>query len=48
MLWGMGILAALVILFGIFPQHVVHYLITPAANALIDQSGYIAAVLGGV
>jgi multicomponent Na+:H+ antiporter subunit D len=48
MLWGMGILAALVILFGIFPQHVVQYLITPAANALIDQSGYIAAVLGGV
>lgn len=47
MMVGMGVLAVLVVLFGIFPQQVVDILISPAANALIDQSGYIAAVLGG-
>ena len=47
MLAGMGILAALVILFGVFPEQVVSYLIEPAANALVDQGSYIAAVLGG-
>ncbi|HWQ65306.1 MAG TPA: proton-conducting transporter membrane subunit [Methanospirillum sp.] len=47
MLIGMGILAALVILFGIFPQQVVDILVAPAATALIDHSGYIHAVLGG-
>ncbi len=47
MLAGMGILALLVILFGIFPQQVVDFLITPAATALVDQGSYIAAVLGG-
>lgn len=48
MLIGMGILALVVILFGVFPQQVVDFLITPAASALVDQSGYIAAVLGGI
>lgn len=47
MLAGMGILAALVILFGVFPEQVVNYLIAPAATALVDQGSYIAAVLGG-
>jgi multicomponent Na+:H+ antiporter subunit D len=47
MLLGMGILAALIILFGFFPQLVVDTLVAPAAHALIDQSGYIATVLGG-
>jgi len=47
MLIGMGVLAAIVILFGLFPQPVVDGLIAPAAHALADQSGYIAAVLGG-
>jgi multicomponent Na+:H+ antiporter subunit D len=48
MLIGMGILASIVILFGLFPQAVVDGLIAPAAHALADQSGYIASVLGGV
>jgi len=48
MLIGMGLLAVIVILFGLFPQAVVDGLIAPAAHALTDQSGYIAAVLGGV
>lgn len=47
MLIGMGVLAALVILFGLFPQQVVDILVAPAATALIDHTGYIQAVLGG-
>jgi multicomponent Na+:H+ antiporter subunit D len=47
MLIGMGILAAIVIIFGLFPQPVVDGLVAPAAHALADQSGYIASVLGG-
>ncbi|WOF16365.1 NADH:ubiquinone oxidoreductase [Methanoplanus sp. FWC-SCC4] len=47
MLIAMGILALLVVLFGVFPQPVVDFIVTPAASALVDQSGYIAAVLGG-
>ncbi len=48
MLIGMGILAVVVILFGIFPETVVSTLIAPAAHALTNQGAYIAAVLGGV
>jgi multicomponent Na+:H+ antiporter subunit D len=43
----MGILAAIVILFGLFPQLVVDIMVAPATHALVDQGGYIAAVLGG-
>jgi len=46
MLIGMGILAAIVILFGLFPQLVVDGIIAPAAHALVNQGGYIASVLG--
>jgi len=47
MLAGMGILAVVVILFGLFPGIVVESLIAPAAHALVDQGAYIGAVLGG-
>ena len=47
MLIGMGILAVLVILFGIFPQQVIDFMVTPAATALVNYHGYIATVLGG-
>ena len=47
MLIGMGILALLVILFGIFPQQIVDMLVAPAATALLDHTGYIHAVMGG-
>ena len=47
MLVGMGILATIVILVGLFPQTVVDGIVAPAAHALVDQGGYIAAVLGG-
>ncbi len=48
MLIGMGILALVVIVFGLFPQVVVDGLVAPAASALVDQSSYIASVLGGI
>ncbi|HII76446.1 MAG TPA: NADH:ubiquinone oxidoreductase [Methanolinea sp.] len=47
MLIGMTILAALVIISGIFPAFFVEHLIAPAAHALADQGAYLAAVLGG-
>ena len=47
MLIGMGILALLVILFGLFPQQVLDMLVSPAATALLDHAGYLHAVLGG-
>jgi len=47
MLLAMGILATIVILFGLFPQPVVNGIVAPAAHALVDQGGYIASVLGG-
>ena len=45
MLIAMGILAVLVILFGIFPQQVIDSMVAPAATALIDYQGYVNAVL---
>lgn len=47
MLIAMGILATLVILFGLFPQQVLDILVAPAATALLDHTGYIHAVMGG-
>ncbi|HPA06931.1 MAG: NADH:ubiquinone oxidoreductase [Methanoregulaceae archaeon] len=47
MLIGMTILAAIVIISGVFPEFFVQNLIAPAAHALTDQAGYISAVLGG-
>lgn len=48
MLIGMGLLAVLIILFGLFPDLVVNTLVEPAALALIDKTGYIASVMGGI
>ncbi len=47
MLVGMGILAVLIIFFSLFPGLVVNTIVTPATEALIDQAGYISAVMGG-
>lgn len=47
MLAGMGILAVVVVLFGLFPSLVVDTLVAPAAHALADRGMYIAAVLPG-
>jgi multicomponent Na+:H+ antiporter subunit D len=44
----MGILAACIIFFGLFPGLVVDTIVAPATNALIDQASYINAVMGAV
>ncbi len=41
----MGVLAFLVILFGLFPNIVVDNLVSPAAQSLIEQFQYISAIL---
>jgi len=48
MIIGMSILAAFIIFFGIFPGLIVNTIVAPATNALIDQAGYINAVMGAV
>ncbi|NPA75710.1 MAG: NADH:ubiquinone oxidoreductase [Euryarchaeota archaeon] len=47
MLFAMSILAFFIILFGIFPNIAIHYLVAPAAHALANPLGYITKVLGG-
>ncbi len=47
MIIGMGILAGATLFFSLFPQAVVNTIIYPAADALLDQVGYIGAVMGG-
>ncbi|MBN1856396.1 MAG: NADH:ubiquinone oxidoreductase [Dehalococcoidia bacterium] len=44
---GMGILAAATLFFSFFPGVVVDTIIYPAADALLNQAGYIGAVMGG-
>jgi multicomponent Na+:H+ antiporter subunit D len=48
MLVGMGVVACIIVIFGLFPNIVIQYLIEPAANALLNNAQYIGAVLGGV
>jgi multicomponent Na+:H+ antiporter subunit D len=47
MIIGMGILAGATLFFSLFPQVVVNTIIYPAADALLNQAGYIGAVMGG-
>ncbi len=44
---GMGLLAAATVFISLFPAFVVDTIIYPAADALLDRSGYISAVMGG-
>ena len=44
---GMGILAAATVLISLFPSQVVDAVIYPATDALLNQSGYVSAVMGG-
>jgi len=48
MLLAMGIIATIIIIFGLFPNIVMENIVEPAANALINHSNYIAQVLGGI
>jgi len=48
MIIGMGILAAAIIFFGIFPGLIVDSIVTPATDALINQADYINGIMGGL
>lgn len=47
MLVGMGVLTAVVLFLTLFPTWSLSHLAEPAAKALVDQAGYIAAIMGG-
>ena len=44
---GMGILAGATVLISLFPSQVVNGVIYPATDALLNQAGYVSAVMGG-
>ncbi len=44
---GMGLLAAATVFISLFPRVVVDTVIYPAADALLNQAGYVSAVMGG-
>jgi multicomponent Na+:H+ antiporter subunit D len=48
MLLAMGIIATIIIIFGLFPNIVMENIVEPAANALINHTNYITQVLGGI
>lgn len=48
MLCGMGLLSFLILFVSLFPNIFVSGVADPAARGLIDQAGYINAILGGV
>ncbi len=48
MLFAMGILATIIIMFGLFPDMVITYIVEPATDALINYNGYITSALGGI
>ena len=48
MLIGMGIIACVIVIFGLFPEYILTTIVEPAANALVGYQSYIAHVIGGV
>lgn len=48
MLLAMGIVAALILFIGLFPDLFVQHIVEPAANALIDNSQYLQWLSGGI
>ena len=48
MLFGMGVLATIIIIFGLFPELVLNNIVQPAAEALLNHAQYISGVLGGI
>ena len=45
MLLAMGIIAAIIIIFGLFPNLIVENIVEPATRAIVDYSSYIGGVL---
>ena len=48
MLIAMGLLAFLIIFFGLFPDLIVKNLVEPAVNALVNHNSYLLPLTGGV
>jgi multicomponent Na+:H+ antiporter subunit D len=48
MLFAMGIITALIIVFGLFPDLVINTIVEPAANALVDTQAYLSWLTGGI
>jgi multicomponent Na+:H+ antiporter subunit D len=48
MLLAMGLIAALAIFIGLFPNIVIDALVKPAADALVNHAQYIGTVVGGI
>ncbi|MCD6399813.1 NADH:ubiquinone oxidoreductase [candidate division WOR-3 bacterium] len=48
MLIAMGLLAFLIIFFGLFPDLIVKNLVEPAVNALVNHNSYLLPLMGGV
>jgi multicomponent Na+:H+ antiporter subunit D len=48
MLLAMGIVAAIIIFFGLFPDLIITNIVEPAANALIHNEQYLQWLIGGV
>ena len=47
MLIAMGLIACVIIFFGLFPDLIVNNIVEPAANALANNSNYISQIIGG-
>ena len=47
MLFAMGILATIIIIFGLFPEIILNTIVQPAADALIGYSEYVSQVVAG-
>lgn len=47
MLFAMGILASIIIIFGLFPEIILNNIVQPAADALLGYSEYISQVVAG-
>jgi len=47
MLFSMGIIACIIVIFGLFPELIINNIVEPAANALIGYSEYISQVVAG-
>lgn len=44
----MGVLAVIIVVFGLFPGFFIERMVSPAVQAILDgRASYLAAVLGG-
>ena len=47
MLLSMGIIACIIVIFGLFPEFIINNIVEPASNALIGYSEYVSQIVGG-